>query len=74
MSQQQEQSSMPAFNPPPVPVQPKQQRGPVNVDDIVVGKGHGENIMTEYPDGEDPNQMAAQNVDQLSNENRKNAS
>ena len=30
--------------------------------------------MTEYPEGEDPNQMAAQNVDQLSHENRKNAS
>lgn len=64
---------MPSFNPPPVPEKPK-NRGPINVDDIVVGKGHGENLMTEYPEGEDPNQLAAQHVDKLSDENRKNAS
>ena len=30
--------------------------------------------MTEYADGEDPNSGAAKNIDELSHENRKNAS
>lgn len=48
--------------------------GPKNVDDIVVGKGHGDTSIPEYADGQDPNAGAANHIDALSPENRKNAS
>ena len=65
---------MPSFEPPEVPQpkrQPPPQRGPQNVDDIVVGKGHGDTSIPEYADGGDQN--VAVNVDQLTPENRKSA-
>jgi len=47
--------------------------GPKNVDDIVVGKGHGDTSIPEYADGQDPNAGANQ-IDALSPEHRKDAS
>ena len=57
MQRSQEARSMLSFN----PTKPKNPDS-INVDDIMVGKGHGEKMMTEYSEGENPE---AQNVNYL---------